>query len=128
MLVAELVRADASGAPSADAALLRCKKLTRSFAAVRALRGVDFAIGPTTPCCAWPIELSAPPTIDGTPVGGRGHAVFTPLFNHSRQPAISIPSGVNGEGLPIGLQIVAPRFEDARLLEVAMRIEAILSR
>ena len=90
--------------------------------------GVDLAIGPTTPCCAWPIELSAPPTIDGTPVGGRGHAVFTPLFNHSRQPAISIPSGVNGEGLPIGLQIVAPRFEDARLLEVAMRIEAILSR
>jgi ABC-type sugar transport system ATPase subunit len=42
--VAELVRADASEAPSPDAALLRCKKLTRSFAAVRALRGVDFTI------------------------------------------------------------------------------------
>jgi aspartyl-tRNA(Asn)/glutamyl-tRNA(Gln) amidotransferase subunit A len=90
--------------------------------------GVDFAIGPTTPCCAWPIELSAPPTIDGVPVGGRGHAVFTPLFNHARQPAISIPCGVDSEGLPIGLQIVAPRYEDARLLEVAARIEAILAR
>jgi aspartyl-tRNA(Asn)/glutamyl-tRNA(Gln) amidotransferase subunit A len=90
--------------------------------------GVDFAIGPTTPCCAWPIGLTAPPTIDGIPVGGRGHAVFTPLFNHARQPAISIPCGVDREGLPIGLQIVAPRYDDARLLEIAARIEAILAR
>jgi aspartyl-tRNA(Asn)/glutamyl-tRNA(Gln) amidotransferase subunit A len=90
--------------------------------------GVDFAIGPTTPCCAWPIGLSAPPTIEGTQVGGRGHAVFTPLFNHARQPAISVPCGVNSEGLPIGLQIVAPRYEDARLLEIAAEIEAILAR
>ena len=90
--------------------------------------GVDFAIGPTTPCCAWPIGLSAPATIDGVMVGGRGHAVFTPLFNHARQPAISIPCGVSSEGLPIGLQIVAPRYEDARLLEIAADIEAILAR
>ena len=60
-------------------------------------------------------------------MGGRGHAVFTPLFNHARQPAISIPSGVDREGLPIGLQIVGPRFEDARLLEIAARIETILA-
>ena len=77
---------------------------------------------------ARPIGLSAPPTIDGTPVGGRGHAVFTPLFNHARQPAISIPCGVSSEGLPIGLQIVAPRYEDARLLEIAADVEAILAR
>jgi aspartyl-tRNA(Asn)/glutamyl-tRNA(Gln) amidotransferase subunit A len=109
-------------------AWLASDRIAHAAAAFFVAGGVDFAIGPTTPCCAWPIELSAPPTIDGTPVGGRGHAVFTPLFNHSRQPAISIPSGVDGEGLPIGLQIVAPRFEDGSLLEVAMRIEAILSR
>jgi len=109
-------------------AWLASDKVARAAAAFFVESGVDFAIGPTTPCCAWPIELSAPPTIDGTAVGGRGHAVFTPLFNHSGQPAISIPSGVNKEGLPIGLQIVGPRYEDARVLEIAARIEEILAR
>jgi aspartyl-tRNA(Asn)/glutamyl-tRNA(Gln) amidotransferase subunit A len=109
-------------------AWLASDRVARAAAAFFVDSGVDFAIGPTTPCCAWPIGLSAPPTIDGVPVGGRGHAVFTPLFNHAGQPAISIPCGVDSEGLPIGLQIVAPRYEDARLLEIAARMEAILAR
>ena len=40
----EPARAEVSGEPSASDVLLRCKGLTRSFAAVRALRGVDFSI------------------------------------------------------------------------------------
>ncbi len=109
-------------------AWLASERVAQAAAAFFVDSGVDFAIGPTTPCCAWPIELSAPPTIDGTPVGGRGHAVFTPLFNHAGQPAISITCGVNAEGLPIGLQIVGPRFEDAGVLEIGALIEAILAR
>ena len=108
-------------------AWLASESVARAAAAYFVEAGVDAAIGPTTPCCAWPIGLSAPPTIDGQRVGGRGHAVFTPLFNHARQPAISIPCGVDRRGLPIGLQIVAPRFQDARLLAIAARIEAILA-
>jgi aspartyl-tRNA(Asn)/glutamyl-tRNA(Gln) amidotransferase subunit A len=88
--------------------------------------GVDLAIGPTTPCTAWSAELLAPPTINGLPVGPRGHAVFTPMFNHSRQPAISIPCGADRDGMPIGLQIVAPRGHDRRLLAAAAQIEAAL--
>ncbi len=109
-------------------ALLASNRVARSAAAYFVEAEIDFAIGPTTPCCAWSVELSAPPTIDGIPVGGRGHAVFTPLFNHAKQPAISIPCGTNRDGLPIGLQIVAPRYRDIHLLEVAARIEAILAR
>jgi aspartyl-tRNA(Asn)/glutamyl-tRNA(Gln) amidotransferase subunit A len=115
-----------SGADTAKA-WLASDSVARAAAEFFAENAIDFAIGPTTPCCAWPVELSAPPTIDGKPVGGRGHAVFTPLFNHARQPAISIPCGVNREGLPIGLQIVGPRFADFRVLDIAARIEAILA-
>jgi aspartyl-tRNA(Asn)/glutamyl-tRNA(Gln) amidotransferase subunit A len=88
---------------------------------------IDFAIGPTTPCTAWSAELLAPPEINGIPVGPRGHAVFTPMFNHARQPAISIPCGYDRDNMPIGLQIVAPRSHDRRLLAAAAQIEKILA-
>lgn len=88
---------------------------------------IDAAIGPTTPCAAWPVEKLGPETIAGVPVGPRGHAFFTPLFNHARQPAISIPCGFDPAGLPLGLQIVMPRGRDRQLLTLAARIEAILA-
>jgi aspartyl-tRNA(Asn)/glutamyl-tRNA(Gln) amidotransferase subunit A len=86
----------------------------------------DIAVGPTTPCTAWSAELLAPPTIDGVPVGPRGHAVFTPMFNHARQPAISIPCGRDRDGMPIGLQIVAPRGQDHLLLDAAEQMARLL--
>jgi len=45
------------------------------------------------------------------------------LLNH---PAISIPCGVDERGLPVGLQLVAPRGKDAFLLRAAMALEAVL--
>ncbi|MCZ8314145.1 amidase [Phreatobacter sp.] len=88
---------------------------------------IDAAIGPTTPCAAWPVEKLGPEAIAGVPVGPRGHAVFTPLFNHARQPAISVPCGLDPAGLPLGLQIVMPRGQDRRLLALATWIETILA-
>jgi aspartyl-tRNA(Asn)/glutamyl-tRNA(Gln) amidotransferase subunit A len=87
---------------------------------------VDVLIGPTTPCTAWLIDQLGPATIDGVPVGPRGHAVFTPLFNHARQPAISIPCGHDRKGLPIGLQLVAQRGKDRQLLAIAAAVETML--
>lgn len=89
--------------------------------------GLSAAFGLTTPCAAWPVEQLGPATIAGVPVGPRGHAVFTPLFNHTRQPAISIPCGFDGSGLPLGLQIVMPRGRDRELLRLAAVIEAELA-
>jgi aspartyl-tRNA(Asn)/glutamyl-tRNA(Gln) amidotransferase subunit A len=87
---------------------------------------VDVLIGPTTPCTAWPADELGPAMIDGKAVGPRGHAVFTPLFNHARQPAISIPCGHDENGLPIGLQLVAPRGKDRQLLAIAGAVETML--
>ncbi|MEM8776112.1 MAG: amidase [Pseudomonadota bacterium] len=48
------------------------------------------------------------------------------LFNFTGHPAISIPAGRLGTGLPIGLMLVAPLGQDARLLAMASGIEAVL--
>ena len=42
-------------------------------------------------------------------------------------PAISVPCGTTADGLPIGLQIVAPHGRDRFLLEVAAAFEAAVS-
>jgi aspartyl-tRNA(Asn)/glutamyl-tRNA(Gln) amidotransferase subunit A len=65
--------------------------------------------------------------IDGQPVDPRGHAVFTPLFNHGRNPAISIPCGRGRSGLPVGLQIAGAFGEDHRVLGFAAEVERILA-
>lgn len=40
-------------------------------------------------------------------------------FNFSRQPAVTVPCGFTATGLPVGLQIVGPVYEDARVLRAA---------
>ncbi|WP_052848311.1 amidase [Streptomyces avicenniae] len=44
---------------------------------------------------------------------------FTYPFNMTQQPAASLPCGVDGDGLPVGLQVVAARHADATVLRVA---------
>jgi Asp-tRNA(Asn)/Glu-tRNA(Gln) amidotransferase A subunit family amidase len=38
-------------------------------------------------------------------------------------PAISIPAGVNAAGVPVGLQVYAPRYREAVLLDLALMAE-----
>lgn len=115
---------------------LPAEKLARAYALSTAVAGavarffadgVDFLVGPTTPCVAWPHALLGPATIGGVAVHHRGHAVFTPLFNHALCPAISIPCGTGRDGLPVGMQLIAPRFADIALLTIAQQIESTLS-
>ena len=44
-------------------------------------------------------------------------------FNLTGHPAISIPCGWDEEGLPVGLQAVAPWHDDQRLIDLAAAIE-----
>lgn len=53
----------------------------------------------------------------------RAWTPFAYPFNLSQQPAITVPCGFTGEGLPVGLQIVGPRFADARVLAAAYAYE-----
>jgi len=90
----------------------------------RFFEGHDLLLCPTTPVTAWPLDRLGPAVIGGRPAGPRGHAAFTPLFNYCGVPACSVPAGTVG-GLPVGLQVVAPRYEDARVLRFAAVLERL---
>ena len=49
---------------------------------------------------------------------------FTPAFNMSGQPAISLPLHWNADGLPIGVQLVAAYGREDVLVRVASQLEA----
>jgi aspartyl-tRNA(Asn)/glutamyl-tRNA(Gln) amidotransferase subunit A len=87
----------------------------------------DYLLTPTSACVAWPVEQVYPKVIENRQVGPRGHAAFTPLFNLALTPGISIPCGTGRDGLPVGLQIVAPRLHDRPLLAMAQRAETTLA-
>ena len=86
----------------------------------------DYLLTPTTACVAWPVEQPYPRIIENREAGPRGHAAFTPLFNLALTPGISVPCGSGRDGLPVGLQIVAPRLHDRPLLAMAQRAEMAL--
>ena len=48
---------------------------------------------------------------------------FTPLFNSTGQPAISLPLHWSQDGLPIGMQFAASLNDEATLLRLAAQLE-----
>ncbi len=111
-----------SGATIADRLLMR-ERIAQSLA--RFFERFDLLLAPTAPVTAWPLGELGPATIGGKPAGPRGHAAFTPLFNYCGVPACSVPAGLV-RGLPVGLQVIGPRWADARVLAFCRRIERIV--
>ena len=50
-------------------------------------------------------------------------ATYTGLYNVTGEPAISLPLGLDSNGMPLGVQFAAPFGEDKRLLELAYELE-----
>ncbi len=78
----------------------------------------DLLVTPTMPIPAFAKGQDAP---DGWPAQQRGEdwVRWTPYsypFNLTQQPALTVPCGFTESGLPIGLQIVGARHDDARVL------------
>jgi len=55
-----------------------------------------------------------------------GWTPFSYPFNLTQQPAITVPCGLTSDGLPVGLQIVGPMFDDALVLRVARAYESVM--
>ncbi|MBI1894541.1 MAG: amidase, partial [Candidatus Rokubacteria bacterium] len=58
--------------------------------------------------------------------GSTGDPVFCAPWTFAGLPAISLPSGLTREGLPLAVQLVSGVFEEARLLATARWCEAVL--
>jgi aspartyl-tRNA(Asn)/glutamyl-tRNA(Gln) amidotransferase subunit A len=86
-----------------------------------AFEAFDVLVSPTSPTTAFPIGAK----IDD-PLAMYLNDVFTIPANLSGVPAISIPSGVDAGGLPVGLQLTAPVLAEPTLLRVANALEAAL--
>jgi Asp-tRNA(Asn)/Glu-tRNA(Gln) amidotransferase A subunit family amidase len=78
----------------------------------------DLLVSPTSPTTAFPIGAK----IDD-PLAMYLNDVFTIPANLSGMPAISIPSGLDDAGLPVGVQLTAPVLEESRLLRAAFALE-----
>ena len=85
----------------------------------------DMVLMPSIAALSWPASQAYPPTIDGQPVGPRGHAVFTGWVNAAGNPAINLPVEPSHEGLPIGLQLIGPWQSEALLLDLALRYQRL---
>lgn len=81
---------------------------------VRATEGIDALVFPTTATAAHAFD----------PKLALKTAKFTGPVNLLGWPAVSVPCGFNGKGLPVGLQIVTKPFGEAQALRIARAYEA----
>jgi len=84
----------------------------------------DLLLTPTLCLPAFPLGVVGPSEVAGRKVTHLGWTLCYP-FNYSGQPAVSVPAGWTASGLPVGLQIVGRRLEDALVLRAAATFEAL---
>ena len=103
-----------------DAYYLQAQKIRRLIADdfQRAFEQCDVIAGPVAPTVAWAL-------------GGHGNDpladyladIFTLPASLAGLPGMSVPAGFGESGLPVGLQLIGNYFQEARLLNVAHRLQ-----
>jgi aspartyl-tRNA(Asn)/glutamyl-tRNA(Gln) amidotransferase subunit A len=79
----------------------------------------DVVMGPTTPTAAFAIGAKS-----DDPLAMYLSDVYTVSCNLAGLPGLSLPCGFTKTGLPIGLQLLAPPFEEEKLLRIARMFES----
>ncbi|MBR1379985.1 MAG: Asp-tRNA(Asn)/Glu-tRNA(Gln) amidotransferase subunit GatA [Alphaproteobacteria bacterium] len=82
-----------------------------------AFQKCDFIICPAGAGTALPLDS------DLSPLEYYALDLFTVAMNLAGVPAVSVPAGLAENGLPLGVQVVAPRFADMEMLRMARHIE-----
>ena len=79
---------------------------------------MDAILTPATPSAAFPLGVK-----QADPVTMYLNDVFTVPANLAGIPGISVPAGLNADGLPLGLQILSGAFAEDKMYAVAKAIE-----
>jgi aspartyl-tRNA(Asn)/glutamyl-tRNA(Gln) amidotransferase subunit A len=85
----------------------------------RAYTSVDVLLGATAPTTAFALGAKV-----DDPMAMYMNDVCTIPSNLSGHPAMSVPFGAGADGLPVGVQVLAPALEEALLFRVARALEA----
>jgi aspartyl-tRNA(Asn)/glutamyl-tRNA(Gln) amidotransferase subunit A len=105
-----------------DAFYLKAQKvrtlIQRDFA--QAFERCDALLTPTAPTPAFKLGEKL-----DDPLAMYLADIFTLPASLAGIPAVSVPCGLSDEGLPIGLQLAAPAFEEPRLLRLAAAYEQV---
>ena len=84
----------------------------------RAYESFDLLLGPTAPATAFAFGAKA------DPLAMYLNDVFTIPSNLAGHPAVSVPFGRGDDGLPVGVQVLAPALAEATMLRAAAALEA----
>jgi aspartyl-tRNA(Asn)/glutamyl-tRNA(Gln) amidotransferase subunit A len=105
-----------------DAYYLRAQKvrtlIKRDFETAFAT-GVDAILTPTTPSAAFALGEKG----RADPIEMYLNDVFTVTVNMAGLPAISVPAGLDSQGLPLGLQLIGRPFAEETLFALGAAIE-----
>ncbi|MGA3306657.1 MAG: Asp-tRNA(Asn)/Glu-tRNA(Gln) amidotransferase subunit GatA [Stellaceae bacterium] len=104
-----------------DAYYLKAQKvralIARDFDA--AFKQCDAILTPTAPSAAFAIGEKM-----DDPIAMYLNDVFTVPVNLAGLPGISVPAGLSGDGLPLGLQVIGKAFDEEMVLRVGAAIES----
>ncbi len=102
-----------------DAYYAKAQKVRRLIqeATLSILDEYDFILAPASPVPPWPLGEKM-----DDPVAMYLADIFTVQANMAGIPAIALPAGQTQTGLPIGLQLMAGKFEEAKLLGFAREL------
>jgi len=90
--------------------------IIRDFAA--AYEQFDLLLSPTSPTTAFPLGAKV-----SDPLTMYLNDICTIPSNLAGQPAVSVPFGAGDDGLPVGVQLLAPALAEAPLLRAAAVLE-----
>ena len=116
-----MVGAYALSAGYYDAYYLQAQKIRRLIKNdfMTAFTEVDVILGPTTPNPAWKIGAK-----NADPIAEYLEDFYTITANLAGLPGLSMPAGF-ADGLPVGVQLLAPYFQEGRLLNVAHQYQQV---
>ncbi|HWA39597.1 MAG TPA: amidase [Burkholderiales bacterium] len=90
-------------------------------AAIAATTPYDYVLSPTSPILPYEAEAAAP---GNDPRNALPHIAFTVAYNMSEQPAASV-NWTFARELPVGVQVIGRRFDDAGVLRVSRLLEKL---
>lgn len=96
------------------------KKLTNEF--IEGMNDVDFLITPSTPQTAFPIDLTDKEKEKNAESNYLNDLFVCPV-NMAGLPAISIPTRVASNGLPIGMHFIGKYFDEQTLFDIGLFLE-----